>query len=100
MISLFARVCAEFRDRKGAVLFTIRPHDLLRPIEAPEDIREDPLLMMLVRDRAIDIIEKKEDLKKLENDPGEKVPETAEDNGSAAPAEGKPSGRKNAEKKV
>ncbi len=55
--------------------------------------------MMLVRDRAIDIIEKKEDLKKLENDPGEKAPETAEDNGSAAPAEAKASSRKPVAKK-
>ncbi len=97
---LMSRVCAEFHDRTGAVLFSIRPENRMSFIEAPESIRQDPLFDMLVHDGSIQVPTGRAEQKKLENDPGEKVPETAEDNGSAAPAEGKPSGRKNAEKKV
>ena len=105
-MTIVARACAEFHDRNGAALFTIRPHMLGALIyDVPDSIRQDPLFGMLVHDRLLDEVDtkNKEQVKKLENDPGmfipsEKAPE-AEKNGSAAPADEKKSGRKSAENK-
>ena len=102
MIVAFA--CAEFHDKSGAVIHTIRPEDLRIVTEAPEAIRQDPLFDMMVRDGSLRVPETKAELKKLENDPEPKAPvtkaqESAEDNSSAAPADEKKSGRKSAENK-
>ena len=93
---LMSRVCAEFHDRTGAVLFSIKPADRMTFIEAPESIRQDPLFDMLLHDGSIQIPTNRAEQEKLENDPEAKAPETAENTGSAAPAE---KGRKTAEKK-
>ena len=96
---ILSRVCAEFHDKSGAVLFAIRPADRMSFIEAPESIRQDPLFDMLVSDGSLETPNSKAQQKKLENDP-EKKPEQAEEIGSAAPAEEpKASGRKSAAKK-
>ena len=95
---ILSRVCAEFHDKSGAVLFAIRPADRMSFIEAPESIRQDPLFEMLLSDGSLETPTSKADQKKLENDP-EKKPEKAEETVSAAPAEAKASGRKNTEKK-
>ena len=95
---ILSRVCAEFHDKSGAVLFAIRPADRMSFIEAPESIRQDPLFDMLLSDGSLETPTSKADQKKLENDP-EKKPEKAEETVSAAPAEAKASGRKSAEKK-
>ena len=95
---ILSRVCAEFHDKSGAVLFAIRPADRMSFIEAPESIRQDPLFDMLLRDGSLETPTSKADQKKLENDP-EKKPEKTEETGSAAPAETKASGRKSAENK-
>ena len=63
------RVCAEFHDPAGAVLFTFEPHQLMTVVEAPESIRQDPLFDMLVRDGSLTVPGTKAELKKLENDP-------------------------------
>jgi len=91
---IFARACAEFHDRNGAVLFTIRPINLLQTgLEAPDSIRQDPLFDMLVRDGLLSVTENKEDLKRLENNPdadtstktGKKKESPGADTGSEAP---------------
>ena len=95
---LLSRVCAEFHDKSGAVLFAIRAADRMSFIEAPESIRQDPLFDMLVNEGSLETPTSKAEQKKLENDP-EKKPEMAEETASAAPAEAKASGRKSTEKK-
>ena len=96
---LMSTVCAEFHDRTGAVLFAIHPADLMSFIDAPESIRQDPLFDMLVRDGSVKIPSNKDEIRKLENDPVQKVAEVTEEKSSAAPAEEKSSNRKSAEKK-
>ena len=39
---ILSRVCAEFRDRSGAVIHRVTPETRLTFREAPEAIREDP----------------------------------------------------------
>ena len=78
-MTIVSRVCAEFHDRTGEVLFRIRPADLLKIMYGvPDSIRQDPLFDMLVADRAMDVVESRDDLKKLENDPDKSLAE-AED---------------------
>ncbi len=97
-MTILSRVCAEFHDNAGTVLFTVDPGDLLKPLfDVPESIMQDPLFGMLVADGSLDVVEKKEDLKRAENDP-DKKPEKAETAGTA-PAEAKTSDGKTAGKK-
>ena len=97
-MTILSRVCAEFHDNAGTVLFTVDPGDLLKPLfDVPESIMQDPLFGMLVADGSLDVVEKKEDLKRAENDPDIK-PEKAETAGTA-PAEAKTSDGKTAGKK-
>ncbi len=77
---LLSRVCAEFLDRNGAVLFAVTPETRLTFQEAPEAIRQDPLFRMLLSDHSIEVTEDKNKKKALENDPLTPVPETPERN--------------------
>ena len=98
-MTILSRVCAEFQDRDGTVLYTIRQDQLLKPLtDAPESIRQDPLFGMLVAEGSLEVVEKKEDLKRAENDP-EKKPEKARPVSSGSSAEVKASDAKTAEKK-
>ena len=84
---LLSRVCAEFRDRAGVVLFTVTPQMRLTFQEAPESIRQDPLFDMLLRDHSIEVAEEPARRKQLENDPAAPAPDPA-------PAAGKKTGAK------
>lgn len=75
---LLSRVCAEFLDRNGAVLFAVTPETRLTFQEAPEAIRQDPLFGMLLNDHSIEVTEDKNKKKALENDPLISVPEAPE----------------------
>ena len=66
-------VCAEFHDNTGAVLCTIRPHQLQTIVEVPHAIRQDPLFDMLVKDKTIQVPENEVQRKALENDPQSKL---------------------------
>ena len=96
-------VCAEFHDRAGTAIYTIRPHQLKVLIpDAPESIRQDPLFNMLVADGSIVIPPNEAEKRRLEYDPDARAPGKAEEPGSPAPAAeaaGKASGRKTVEKK-
>ena len=92
---ILSKVCAEFHDPAGTVLFAIHPDELLKPLQAPESIRQDPLFDMMVQDKSLEVVEKKEDLRRVEKDP---LGQETEDKRSAAPAETKASGRKSENK--
>ena len=79
-------VCAEFHDKAGAPIHTIRPVDLKQICEVPDAIAQDPLYAMLVEDGSIRAPETREVLRQLENDPVQK-PVKAEEKPDAAPAE-------------
>lgn len=101
---ILSRVCAEFRDRSGAVIHRVTPETRLTFREAPEAIREDPLFQMLLSDGSLEAAVTNVQRKKLEAEPlegtdatGRKVP--------AAPSPGEEtrpnaSGRKSATAKT
>ena len=93
---ILSRVCAEFHDRAGAVLFAIRPSDRLLFVEAPESIHQDPLFDMLLRDGSIQMPETGKERAKLENDPEGKIQE--EESEASAPAASADPGKKAARK--
>lgn len=66
---LLSRVCAEFRDRSGAVVHRVTPETRLTFLEAPESIREDPLFRMLMNDGSLEAAETSAQRRKLEADP-------------------------------
>ena len=71
---LLSRVCAEFRDKAGTVIFSVTPQTRLTFQEAPEEIRADPLFNMLLHDRSIEVAEDNIRKKQLENDPEAEAP--------------------------
>ena len=66
---LLSRVCAEFRDRTGTVVYRVTPATRLTFREAPESIRDDPLFQMLLRDGSLEAAVTPGQKKKLEADP-------------------------------
>ena len=93
---ILSRVCAQFRDARGNVIFTVDPSNWLTFVEAPEAIQEDPLFQMLVEDGSLDASITPAKRKTLENDPtagtdasGKKVakPAAKKSSSMAEPAE-------------
>ena len=79
---ILSRVCAEFRDHTGAVVYRVTPDTRLTFREAPEAIREDPLFDLLVNEGALEAAVTPVRKRKLENEPqagtdasGRKLPE-------------------------
>lgn len=66
---ILSRVSAAFHNRKGETVFTVRPGQLNTFLEAPEEIREDPLFDMLSADGSLEAVKSVQQRKKLENDP-------------------------------
>ena len=66
---ILSRVCAEFRDRSGTVIYRVTPETRLTFREAPEAIREDPLFRMLLAERSLEVSDNGPRKKQLENDP-------------------------------
>ena len=66
---ILSRVCAQFRDAAGNVLFTISPENMLSFVEAPDAIRQDPLFQMLVDDGSLEASLTPARKKQLEQEP-------------------------------
>ena len=66
---IVSRVCAEFHDAEGNILFSVQP--TMRGIltEAPDAIRDTLLFKMLVNEGSLKAVEDVADKKRLENDP-------------------------------
>ena len=103
-MTILSRVCVEFHDNAGTVLFTVNPGDLLKPLyDVPEAIRQDPLFNLLRNDHSIEVSDDGPRKKQLEQDPL-LPPETEKEPASEAvsagdaekPADAKSSGRKTA----
>ena len=72
---ILSRVCAEFTNRRGQVIFTIPPSKLLSFLEAPEEIREDPLFDSLLADGSLEAVQSLDQRRQLEADPAAPAPE-------------------------
>ena len=68
-MQIVSRVCAEFHDAEGNVLFSVYPHMRGQMTEAPESIRQDLLFQMLVNDGSLVAVENVAEKKILEQDP-------------------------------
>ncbi len=69
-MKILSRVCADFHDQKGNVIYRIRPADrLVYKDDAPDEIRDDLLFRMLVDDGSIEVIETAAQKKAMEQDP-------------------------------
>ena len=66
---ILSRVCADFHDRRGAVIHRVTPASRLTFHEAPEAIREDPLFRMLVSEGSLEAAVTPVKQKELEADP-------------------------------
>ena len=66
---VLSRVCAEFRDHTGAMVYRVTPETRLTFQEAPESIKEDPLFQMLVNDGSLEATVSAVKQKELEADP-------------------------------
>ena len=85
---IMSKVCAEFHSKSGEVLFRVTPDKLYALTDAPESIRQDPLFNLLIEDRTLEVVEKKADQKRLENDPDKpEKPERPAKSGKSAKAE-------------
>jgi len=66
---LMSKVCAEFHDAFGTILYKISPADLYIYQDVPDIIVQDPLFGMLLHDDSI-LLANSDDLQRLaENDP-------------------------------
>ena len=66
---ILSRVCAEFRDRSGAVIYRVTPPDRLTFREAPEAIREDPLFQLLIDEGSLEAAVSVTRRRQTEDDP-------------------------------
>ena len=66
---IMCRVCAQFRDKRGNVIFTVDQGLMDRFTEAPDAIQEDPLFAMLCADHSIEANLTPVQRKTVENDP-------------------------------
>lgn len=83
---ILSRVCADFHDSRGRRIFSVAPRDLLSFLEAPEEIREDPLFDLLLADGSLEAVRSVDRRRLLEADP---VAGTTAEGRCAAPAAGK-----------
>jgi len=73
MLTIFSRVCVDFRSRSGESIFTIEPDRRFCFMKAPDSIREDPIFDMLIADGSLEVTEERAMQKKLEADPMEGI---------------------------
>ena len=66
---ILSRVCADFTDRNGRTVFSVTPDKLLSFLDAPDDIRQDPLFDLLTADGSMEAVHSVEKRKALEADP-------------------------------
>ena len=69
-MKILSRVCAEFKDKQGNVIYRIGPADrLVYKDDAPEAIKQDLLFGALLAEGSIDVVETAAEKKAAEQDP-------------------------------
>ncbi len=87
MMLILSRVCAEFRNRLGETVLSVTPRDLLTFIEAPEEIQEDPLFTLMLRDGSLEAVRSVDQRRMLESDPDSGTSPEGRKQKTPAPAE-------------
>ena len=94
-MTILSRVCAEFHDRSGRVIFSVSPADRFSFLEAPEAIQEDPLFHLMLQDGSLEAVRSVRQQKALESDPAGGTSADGKKTTAAEPAaEGKRASRK------
>ena len=94
---ILSRVCADFHDSHGHLLFSVTPATRNTFINAPDTIREDPLFDLLCTDGSLEAGITQAQQRQMENDPdaghdasGKLIPpETSEPETPAKPSKNK-----------
>jgi len=94
---ILSRVCADFHDSHGHLLFSVTPATRNTFINAPDAIREDPLFDLLCTDGSLEAGITQAQQRQMENDPdaghdasGKLIPpETSEPETPAKPSKNK-----------
>ena len=66
---ILSHVCAEFRNSHGLIIFQVPVCEKNAVVEAPEEIRSDPLFGMLIAEGSLEIVRDEAQQKELEQDP-------------------------------
>ena len=66
---ILSRVCADFRNAEGRVIFRVTPASRLSFLEAPEEIRADPLFTLLLSEGSLEAVNSVDQQARLESDP-------------------------------
>ncbi len=66
---ILSRVCAEFHNAKGEVVFAVTPATRNLFVEAPDSIREDILFRLLINDGSLEAAVPEARRKMLEQEP-------------------------------
>ena len=66
---IVSRVAAAFCRPDRSIIFEVRPSDILVILEAPDEIREDPLFPLMVNEGSLQIITSAAVQQELEADP-------------------------------
>ena len=96
-MKILSRVCVEFKNKKGEVVYRITPAKRLVYLDdAPDSIKEDLIFDALVADGSLEVIDTPAKKKAAEQDPtagmtaeGKKEPEKKTDNKTGAKADAK-----------
>ena len=64
-----SRVCAEFHDRNGVVVFRVDSGNRLKLVEAPDTIKQDPIYQLLLDEGSMEAVVSIGQRKRLENEP-------------------------------
>ena len=64
-----SRVCAEFHDRNGVVIFRVDSGNRLKLVEAPDAIKQDPIYQLLLDEGSMEAVVSIGQRKRLENEP-------------------------------
>ena len=91
---IVSRVAAAFCRPDRSIIFEVRPADILVILDAPDEIRQDPLFTLMVNEGSLEVISGVDVQKKLEADPvqganaeGRKISAPADDPEADKPAD-------------
>ncbi len=70
---ILSRVCAEFVNRSGETIFSITPQNMYSFLNAPDEIQEDPLFAMMIRDGSLEAVQSVAQRRELEANPSEGI---------------------------
>ncbi len=66
---ILSRVCVDFKDRRGNVIFSVTPRNRLTFVNAPEAIQEDAIFSLLIAEGSLEVAVPAKRKRELEGEP-------------------------------